>query len=132
MITYRSDAVRLSGAGAITAGAVTAVQACQRIRAIIPSAERVPGIAVAHPLAATEPGDPYRTRPQPFRAAPRSIARPLFEHPVEVVIFSRRGFHPAGPGAGAQGTLSRLVPRCAVWLPLGRAVRRPPPLVPFP
>lgn len=36
-----------------------------------------------------------------------------------VVISSRRGFHPAGPGAGVQGTPSRLVPRWSVWQPSG-------------
>jgi len=48
------------------------------------------------------------------------------------VISSRRGFHPAGPGGGWQGTLSRLAARLPVWLPSWHAGRRSPPLVPFP
>ena len=50
---------------------------------------------------------------------------------VLVVIFSRRGLVPAGVGAGVQGTRFRVVPRCSVWLPSWRAVRRSPPLTPF-
>jgi len=38
---------------------------------------------------------------------------------VLVVIFSRRGLVPAGPGTGVQGTRFRLAPRRSVWLPLG-------------
>src|SRR5690242_13384750 len=39
---------------------------------------------------------------------------------VLVVISSRRGLVPAGPGAGVQGMQFRLAPRCSVWLPQAR------------
>jgi hypothetical protein len=43
-----------------------------------------------------------------------------FARLVLVVIFSRRGFIPAGPSTRAQGTLSRLASWCSVWLPWAR------------
>jgi hypothetical protein len=36
-----------------------------------------------------------------------------------MVISLRRGFIPAGLGAGVQGMLFRLAPRWSVWLPSG-------------
>ena len=61
-------------------------------------------------------GDPSRP---PAGSCPRA--------PGWVVIFSRRGLVPAGPGAGAQGTRFRLALRWPVWLPSWRAGRRSPP-----